>query len=376
MIAAAVLCKSSPCAAAPPFCGLAGHKPVGFRCKSDVQVTSLFSSDTPPRGETQMTRTQFRLLLAIGLVVFTTAVLAYPSAAFQKRHKGGTAGAQPQWGSGPANAQPDAPSGPAVVSGCGLTTLRFNELPFQPVNGLSFRGARFSFSIGGVPSLDAVYNGSGPGQGVFVQDPSLEGNALGVLEIEFPALTPTLSFGIARSVAGPLNPGLTLVLLDVNGNLIQVVNVNTAVQVGGFFSEAMFTYALATPIRRAIFLFPSANVAPRFALDNLTYRAFDRFLQDDTTLDTLQWNSVTGDFQFVHCVNGLTVSGRGGAVIFGCNLFFGAGGGNKGGPAQVQASVNTCTNSGSATVTILPAGATFTIVDSNTTDDLCTCGAM
>jgi hypothetical protein len=263
-----------------------------------------------------------------------------------------------------------------VVAGCGITTLRFNELPFQPVNGLLFRGAQFSFSIGNNPSLDANYNGVGPGQGVFVQDPTLEGNALGVLIIDFPTLTPVLSFGIARNIIGALNPGLTLLLLDVNGNLITTVNLNTAVQPGGVFSEGTFTYGLATPIRRAIFIFPSANLASRFALDNLTYKGFDRFLQDDTTLDILQWSSITGDYQFVHCANGMTVSGRGGAVIFGCNLFFGAGGGNKGGPAQVQASVNTCTNSGSATVTILPAGATFTIVDSNTTDDLCTCGAM
>jgi hypothetical protein len=117
-------------------------------------------------------------------------------------------------------------------------------------------------------------------------------------------------------------------------------------------------------------------LAPRFALDNLTYRAFDRSLQDNTTGDVLQWNSITGDYQFIHCANGLTVFGKGGAVSFGCNLFFDSGGGNKGGSALVQASVNTCTNTGTATVRILPAGTTFTIVDSNLADNTCLCGAM
>ena len=43
-----------------------------------------------------------------------------------------------------------------MLGSCGFTTLRFDELPFQPVNGLIFRGAIFSFRVDGVASTDIV----------------------------------------------------------------------------------------------------------------------------------------------------------------------------------------------------------------------------
>lgn len=320
-----------------------------------------------------MKRFRFSLLVALGLLIFTTTQFASSPTSVQQ---GETAKTPANWGSGPAGGIPGV-NAPQVVAGpCGATTLRFNEVPFQPVNGLDVRGAQFSFFIGGGPSTDANYNSFGPGTGIFVQDPTLEGNALGTLVIDFPTLTPYLSFGLARSIVGPLTPGATVLLFDMNGNLIGSFPLNTAVQPGGTFSEGEFAYNNpATPVRRAILLFPSANLASRFALDNLNYRAYDISLEDVTTHDIFQFNSITGDYEFVHCADGSMVFGRGGAVRFGCSLSFGAGGGNKGGAAQVQASLNTCSNVGSATIKILPSGMTFTVFDSNTMNNTCTCGA-
>ena len=313
-----------------------------------------------------MRKFKYSLLVALGFLIFTTTQFA---ASTQDRQMG--VKTQREWGSGPASSSTGIEGVEPGGGSCGFTTLRFNELPFQPVNGLTFRGVQFFFSINGEPSNDAAYNASGPGIQTFVQDPSLEGNALGVLELSFPALTPSLSFGIARNTFTPLSAGAIVFLLDSSGNLISATTVPVAPTFPGGFSEAFFNFGSPTPIRRAIIVFPFAGVAPRFALDNLTYRAFDIVLQDDADPnEVLQINSITGDYQFLNCATGLTVDGRGGAVRFGCNFSFGSGGGNKGGPATVSASVNTCTNQGTATVR-LNNGTTFNINDTNTLNNTC-----
>ncbi len=313
-----------------------------------------------------MRRFKYSLLVALGFLIFTTTQF---SASTQDRQMG----VRPlrEWGTGPGSAAGGIEGVEPGLGSCGFTTLQFNELPTQPVNGLQIRGVQFFFSIGGVASLDAVYNGSGPGIQTFVQDPSLEGNAEGVLTLEFPALTPTLSFGLARNTFLPLTPGATVILFDAGGNPFASIPLNLAPTFPGGFSEGFFNYGGPTPVRRAIITFTNAALAPRFALDNLTYRAFDIILQDDEdSNEILQINSITGHYQFLNCSTGLVVEGRGGAVRFGCNFSFGSGGGNKGGPATVSASVNTCTNQGSATV-ILNNGTTFNINDSNILDNTC-----
>ena len=78
---------------------------------------------------------------------------------------------------------PFAFSAPALAAKP-VTTLSFDEVPFQPVDGLDVSGVTFGFQIGGVPSTDAHYNAFGPGTTTFVQDPSLEGNAAGVLTLD------------------------------------------------------------------------------------------------------------------------------------------------------------------------------------------------
>lgn len=149
----------------------------------------------------------------------------------------------------------------------GATTLTMDELPFQPVNGLSFSGVTFHFSIGGNPSSDAYYNTGDGGNEQYVQDPALEGNSLGTLTLDFASPTSGLQLGVARSISGPMTPGLQVSLFDGSLNSIGTFNLNTAVFVN--FSEGLFNSNLT--IGRAVLAFPDAADAPRFAIDNLTF---------------------------------------------------------------------------------------------------------
>lgn len=147
--------------------------------------------------------------------------------------------------------------------------ITFSELPPQPVNGLTFQGITFGFTVGGNPSTDATFGGSGPGTITFVQDPSLEGNSAGVLTIDFTGgPTSTLSFGVAVSTTDPLSPGFTVSLFDPTANLLGTFPVNTSPLV--FFSEAEFSLS-GPQIGRAVVTFSGSG--PRFALDNITYES-------------------------------------------------------------------------------------------------------
>lgn len=152
-------------------------------------------------------------------------------------------------------------SAPAAV------TLRFNELPFQPVNGLTYLGVTFGFTISGVPSHDANYNSFGPGTITFVQDPSLEGNTAGVLRLDFAGNTSVLGFGVALATTATLTPGFTVQLFDASLNSLGTFPVNTSVLIS--FTEGHFLYNGATPVRRAVITFSA--LATRFALDNLDF---------------------------------------------------------------------------------------------------------
>jgi hypothetical protein len=101
---------------------------------------------------------------------------------------------------------------------------------------------------------------------------------------------------------------------------------------------------------------------------------FATSIQDPVTGNTLLFNCTTGNFTFFNCATGLAVSGRLGCIVGpdGCTRFIGGGGGNKGGPAQVSGSFNTCTGTGSVTVT-LNNGQTFTINDPNINNNSCFC---
>lgn len=149
-------------------------------------------------------------------------------------------------------------------------TLTFDELPYQSVDDLSFQGVTFDFKVGGVDSLDAYYNSGGPGTITYVQDPSLEGHAGGILTLDFALPTPTLEFGVALNEYRPLTPGFTVELFDPGSISIGVFPVNTNPLIS--YTEGLFSYAGTLVSRAEIdFFFPPYYPQHRFALDNLTY---------------------------------------------------------------------------------------------------------
>jgi hypothetical protein len=153
-----------------------------------------------------------------------------------------------------------------------LTRITFDERPAQPVNGLRVEGVRFGFRIDGVPSRDARFNAFGPGDTRFITDPSLEGNAAGVLTMRFREETDVVRFGVAVSCFDcVVRPGATVRLFDDDGELIRFARLTTRPFVS--FSEARFSFE-GDDVARAVIHFNHRR-ADRFVIDNLIFEGDD-----------------------------------------------------------------------------------------------------
>lgn len=148
-------------------------------------------------------------------------------------------------------------------------TLTFNELTTRAVQGLTFGGVSFGFAVGGQTSQDAVYNRPGPGTLTYVQGAVLEGDANGVLTLNFVTPTATLGFGVALTTQSALTPGFTVQLFDAGLQSLGTFSTNASPLIS--FSEGRFNYSGARPIGRAVIDFnENFSGVRRFALDNLT----------------------------------------------------------------------------------------------------------
>jgi len=150
-----------------------------------------------------------------------------------------------------------------------LTTLTFDELTTQSVDGLSYSGITFGFKVSGISSTDAVYNDIGPGTLTYLQDPTLEGTALGILTLDFADPTDQLEFGVALNTYDAQSLGYAVRLYDPSYQLIGTYFNDTSPLV--LWSEGQFTYSGAL-VSRAVVGF-NDQAASRFALDNLTFNA-------------------------------------------------------------------------------------------------------
>jgi hypothetical protein len=151
-----------------------------------------------------------------------------------------------------------------------LTTLTFDELPTQSIDGLSFKGVTFAFDDGGVASADAVYSGAGPGSITWVQDPSLEGAAKGTLTLILEQPTTVLEFGIARNCVCTLEPGVSVELFRPGASTSSSGTMTLTTSPLISFSEALFSYS-GPAVHKAVITFSSPEIADRFSLDNLSF---------------------------------------------------------------------------------------------------------
>ncbi|MDZ4783708.1 MAG: M36 family metallopeptidase [Planctomycetia bacterium] len=157
--------------------------------------------------------------------------------------------------------------------------IAFNELPFQPVDGLVFNQVTFDFKVGGNDSLDAHFNAVGPGATKFSDGIGIEGTSAGVLTLDFATPTTRLDFAVLLNTLGVVADGVVVDLFDVQGSLIATVPVELRDE-GFFYAEALFAYQGA-PVSRAVLDFNEVS-GSRFLLDNLTYE-----LGDDVDLYTV-----------------------------------------------------------------------------------------
>lgn len=146
------------------------------------------------------------------------------------------------------------------------STLTFDELPYQSIDGLSYGGVTFGFTLSGSPSTDAYYGAIGPESLMYLQDSSLEGNARGILTLDFASPTNSLQFGIALNTKNSVTGAYTVELFDESLGSLGIISGNTDPLI--CWSEGQFTYS-GTAISRAVIDF-NEQFSRRFAIDNLS----------------------------------------------------------------------------------------------------------
>ena len=170
-----------------------------------------------------------------------------------------------------------------AYSGSALAdTLTFDELGSPtPVDGLSVKGVTFDFKIDGVDSTDAIYNQSFPPQlppNLFVnlQAPILEGNATGILSLDFAQPISELQFAVGVESLAPVSSALSVELFAPDSNSLGITSVNTSKL--AILSEGSFAYS-GVPVQKAVLNFDQTkfgldpSLDPRFSVDNLSYTA-------------------------------------------------------------------------------------------------------
>lgn len=155
-----------------------------------------------------------------------------------------------------------------VLANKPLTTLTFDELPYQQVDGLNYNGVTFGFQINGVPSNDAWYHGVAPPGLTYVMPPNLEGNAMGTLTLTFDQPTTVVEFGVALNTGATLPAGAVVDLYRPGkGWIRQTIPLQTSPI--PTFSEGLFTYS-GPAVKTVVVNFDQIN-ASRFILDNLKF---------------------------------------------------------------------------------------------------------
>lgn len=153
------------------------------------------------------------------------------------------------------------------AAGKPLSVLTSDEVPTQPLDGLSLNGVTFSYS-----GPDAQYNSpSGPGMETFVQCPCIEGSTAGLLTITFDKPSQVVGFGTAVLAASPVADAFWVEVIGPNGKSRGTFSVDT--EPAPVFSAARFSYDGNSVKQLRITFNPTTS---RFAMDNVTYHQAPR----------------------------------------------------------------------------------------------------
>ena len=149
-------------------------------------------------------------------------------------------------------------------------TLTFDEVSTPVPGGVTALGVTFSLEVGMAPSGDLTYGHAGLGDLTYVMGKVLEGDANGVLTIDFSQPTTIVEFGLAlNTVTAPDFHAADVELFDGALMSLGVTPLLTTNLI--FFTEGLFSYS-GPAVERVVIDFDDAIPAlpPRFALDNLT----------------------------------------------------------------------------------------------------------
>ena len=190
-------------------------------------------------------------------------------------------------GSGQANAV--FATGAAVQA---PVNIHFGEIPTTAADGVSVAGVTFDYKIGALDSVSATFGaanvGFGPGNSVYLTDPVLEGDASGVLTMDFSSPATNLSFAVARDTGNSVSNAVRVTLFDTNLTVISITDVAITPLVQ--FSEGLFNYSGTVGIRRARLDFTVASsllAGDRFAIDNVSFNLSGALVPGSTGGDTL-----------------------------------------------------------------------------------------
>ncbi len=152
------------------------------------------------------------------------------------------------------------------ASHAATVSLTFDELS-APADGLTVKSVTFSYTLNGSPSDQAHYGAYGPGESLYISDPSLLGNPAGILGWTFAHAAESFEFGVGLNTSGLPVTAATVSIFDSGNALLAAIPVTFVTEL--FFLEAKVSYA-ASDIRSVSIDFDESQ-AGLFAVDNLIY---------------------------------------------------------------------------------------------------------
>jgi hypothetical protein len=154
-----------------------------------------------------------------------------------------------------------------------LTTITFDELPQQPLNGVSIKGVAFEFTGSDAQTPVALFGATrlSFADSKLLSAPWIEAPAISGLTMRFAQPTPSLSFALGFNGGAPKSPGYTVNLFS-GATQIGSVPVSTAIGGTSPFSlnEGQFNYNdPSRPLTSITVTFPQPPAGDIFVVDNI-----------------------------------------------------------------------------------------------------------